>query len=249
VDVGGNPRDTYNRSSLPRRFCATNAVPLSLLDETSSQVFGRSPGSDYLDWYRLFRTGLSAGIGYTYEKYPEAQTFLGVSDRSSRLAQAAEAAVKDAIALLQAAESGDYAGFSNAWNLDAGDDGRPFGTLTVNVITGDEGGAGTDADIYFGMIFFDGATKEWPLEKEAYNDFERGDNDDYYLFLSDKTCDRASVKSVYLKMGAEHGLGVAWKVASIKIRVNGDAVFRRDINAWLNHHGDVWQSAAWNARG
>lgn len=248
VEVGGNPRDTYNRSSLPRRFCATSALPLSLLNDTSSRVFGRSPGSDYRGWYRLFRTGLSAGVGYTYQEYADAQKSLGISDRRSRLAQAAKAAVKDAIALLQAAESGDYAGFSNAWNLDAGNDGRPFGTLTISVRTGDESGAGTDADIYFGMTFFDGTTKEWPLEKEAYNDFERGDNDDYYLFLSDRTCDPGKVASVYLKMGAEHGLGVAWKLASIMIRVNGNLVFRHDINAWVNHHGDMWQSAGWNAR-
>jgi hypothetical protein len=57
------------------------------------------------------------------------------------------------------------------------------------------------------------------------------------------------VRTVYLKMGAEHGLGVTWRAASIKIRVNGDVVFDREINVWLNHRGDVWESAAWNEEG
>lgn len=248
VDIGGHPQDTYDRSSLPQKFCGTSALPLSLLGDTSSQVFGRTPGSDYRAWYRLFTTGLSTGVGYTYRKYPDAQSFLNVSDRRSRLTQAVGAAVNDAVALLRAAESGNFADFSDAWNLDAGKDGRPFGTLTVGVRTGDDRGAGTDADIHFGMTFADGITKEWLLDKEAYNDFERGDNDDYYLFLSDKTCEPAKVKSVYLKMGAEHGLGVAWQAASIRIRINGNLVFERNLDVWLRDQGSVWQSAAWNAQ-
>jgi hypothetical protein len=244
VDAGGHPPDSYDKSSLPGKFCATSALPLSLVEDTSSQVFGSSPGHDYLTYYRLFKTGLGTGIGYSYWTYPEAQRFLSTSDRSARLAKAVEAAVKDAAALLQAAERGDYADFSDAWNLDAGKGGRPFGTLTVNVRTGDARGAGTDADIYFGLVFDDGTTKEWLLDKEGYNDFERGDNDDYYLFLGDKDRGPAQVTNVYLRMGAEHGLGVAWQAASIRIRVNGAVVLAQDIGVWLNNQGDKWQSEA-----
>jgi hypothetical protein len=86
------------------------------------------------------------------------------------------------------------------------------------------------------------------LDKEAYNDFERGDSDDYYLFLPDQNCHPAKVETVYLRMGAAHGLGVAWKLASIKIRVNGEPVFDRNINVWLNRRADMWRSVAWNAR-
>jgi len=247
VDMGGHPQDTYSRSSLPGNFCDASALPLSLLGDASSEVFGRSPSGDYQAWYRLFKTGLSTGIGYTYQTYPEAQRFVSTADRRARLTRAVTEAVAEASALLQAAESGNYGGFSDAWNLDAANDGRPFGTLTVSVRTGDESGAGTDADIYFGLVFADGITKEWLLDKEGYNDFERGDNDDYYLFLADKNCDPARVKSVYLRMGAEHGLGVAWKPASIGIRVNGTLVFERNVNVWLNHRGEKWESAAWNA--
>jgi hypothetical protein len=246
VDIGGHSQDTYSPNSLPQQFCGSGALPVSLLNDVSAQVFGRSPGGHYREWYQLFKTGLSKRVGYTYQEYPEAMKVLAASDRRARLTQATEAAVKDAIALLQAAESGNYAGFSDAWNLDAGNDGRRFGTLTVSVGTSNAIGAGTDADIYFGMTFRNGVTKEWLLDKTGYNDFERGDNDDYYLFLSDKSCDPTNVGSIHLRMGAEHGLGVAWKAAAIMIRVNGDLVFSRDINIWLNHHGDAWRSPAWN---
>jgi hypothetical protein len=247
VDVGGHPRDTYDKGSLPEKFCPASALPLSLVEDTSSQVFGSSPGHDCLTYYRLFKTGLSTGIGYSYWTYPEAQRFLATSDRNVRLTRAVEAAVKDGAALLQAAERGDYRDFSDAWNLDAAKDDRPFGTLTVSVRTGDGRGAGTDADLYFGLVFDDGTTKEWLLDKEGYNDFERGDNDDYYLFLWDSNRRPSQVTSVYLRMGAEHGLGVAWQAASILVRVNGAIVLDQDIGVWLNHQGDKWQSAAWDA--
>ncbi len=247
VDIGGNPQDTYSKTSLPKNFGEAGALPLSLLNEVSSEVFGSSPGSHYRTWYGLFRKGLSEGVGYSYQKYPDAQKFLVTSDRRARLNQATETAVKEAVALLQAAEKGDYSGFSDAWNLDAGSDGRPFGTLTVSVATSDARGAGTDADIYFGLTFADGVTKEWLLDKEGYNDFERGDKDDYYLFLSDKSRAPVAVKSIYLRMGGEHGPAVAWKPASIKIRVNGNLLLDREINLWLKHNGDKWQNAAWNA--
>jgi hypothetical protein len=245
VAVGGHSEDSYNPNFLPQQFCGSSALPLSLLNEASAQVFGRSPGGHYREWYQLFKTGLSKRVGYTYQSYAEAQKVLATSDRAARLVRATEAAVKDAIPLLEAAESGNYSGFSDSWNLDAANDGRPFGTLTVSVRTGDAIGAGTDADIYFGMTFRSGVTKEWLLDKAGYNDFERGDDDDYYLFLSDKSCDPTEVASVYLKMGGEHGLGVAWKAGAIKIRVNGNLVFSRDLNVWLNHHGDAWR-AAWD---
>lgn len=246
VDIGGNAPDTYRAGSLPQRFCGASGVPLSLMNETSSQVFGSSPGGDYREWYQLFKNGLKAGVGYTYQKRSAAQQLLAAPHRTARLAAATQTAVQDAVALLQAAESGDYDGFSDAWNLDAGNDGRSIGALTVSVRTSDASRAGTDADIYFGLTFFDGVTKEWLLDKEGYNDFERGDNDDYYLFLAGRDRDPAKVASVYLRMGAEHGLGVSWKVAAITIRINGNQVFSRTINAWLNHHGDAWRSAAWN---
>jgi hypothetical protein len=246
VNVGEHGQDTYSPNSLPHKFCGSGVLPLSLLNDSSSQVFGSSPGSDYRAWYQLFMTGLSTGIGYDYQNYADAEKLLASSDRKARLTQATQATVKDAIALLQMAESGDYDGYSDAWNLDAADDGRPFGTLTVGVDTSDESLAGTDADIYFGMTFSDGVTKEWLLDKEGYNDFERGDRDDYYLLLSDKGCDPGKVSSIFFRMGAEHGFGVGWKVAAIRIRVNGDLVCSRDVDAWLNHHGDMWQSAAWS---
>ena len=248
VDIGGNPQDSYSKEVLPSRFCTTSEVPLSLLDSVSTEVFGRGPDRDYRTWYELFKTGLSTGVGYTYQRYADAQEVLATSDRRSRLAQATAAAIKDSVSLLQAAESGDYSGFSDTWNLDAGNDGRPFGTLTVSIHTGRETGAGTDGDIRFGMIFSDGITKEWLLDKEGYNDFERGDTDDYYLFLADQDRDPSKVASISLKMAAEHGLGVAWRLGSIKIRINGILVFSRDINTWLKRRGDTWQSVAWNAQ-
>jgi hypothetical protein len=48
-------------------------------------------------------------------------------------------------------------------------------------------------------------------------------------------------------MGAEHGFGVAWQVASIRVRINGKLIFEQNPNVWLRHQGNLWQSAAWNA--
>ena len=123
--------------------------------------------------------------------------------------------------------------FRDGWNLDAALDSRPIGTLVVTIKTSDKYLAGTDCDIYFGMKLSNGRVYERLLDKEGYNDFERNDLDDYFLYVGDKTFYPNQVASIWLR-SVKSGAGPDWHVNYIKVRINGVLVYTKNIKAWID---------------
>jgi hypothetical protein len=123
--------------------------------------------------------------------------------------------------------------FRDGWNLDAALDSRPIGSLVVTIHTSNKYLAGTDCDIYFGMRLSDGRIIENKIDKEGYNDFEKNDLDDYFVYVGDQTFYPNQVTSIWLK-SVKYGAGVDWHVDYIKVRINGTNVYSKTINSWIN---------------
>jgi hypothetical protein len=107
----------------------------------------------------------------------------------------------------------------------------PVSTLTVQVKTGDRRFAGTDDDVYLrvnnGLRF--------SLEKRAYNDFERGDDDTYAVPLDAVTRAGMSVKDITMAQleKSRDGVGGAWFLQSFAVRLNGRPVASKVVNRWM----------------
>lgn len=123
--------------------------------------------------------------------------------------------------------------FRDGWNLDAGLDSRPIGTLVIRIHTSDKWLAGTDSDIYFGMQLADGRVYQRLLDKAGYNDFERDDYDDYYLYVGDKTFYPQNVTKFWLK-NVKSGAGPDWHIDYIKVSINGVLVYTKSLKRWID---------------
>ena len=255
----------YNPVNMQRTFAGFDADGvISLARQASFNTYGMAPSiTDYRDWMKFFKriyldTG-AAGIdnwvyNYTYQEATDALSSGKLSDyqqfggmtRMQRLTKAYTEAEAFSAALLQDAERGIYDGFSDAWNLDAyHKDSRSIGTLTVNVRTAHDQGAGTDDDVFFGMILEDGTSWERILDKTLYNDLENGDNDDYYLFVSSHNFPIRNIKKVYLRKKSD-GITGGWKCASLRATVNGKALYDGEVNTWLEDDHLTWTRDAMN---
>lgn len=255
----------YNPANMQSTFASFDADGvISLARQASFNTYGMAPSiTDYRDWMDFFKdiyldTGVAGGDNWVYSysykeatdalsggRIPNYQEFGGMT-RMQRLTRAYSDAKAFSAALLQEAERGAYDGFSDAWNLDAyHKDGRSIGTLTVNVRTADAQGAGTDDDVFFGMILEDGTSWERILDKALYNDLESGDNDDYYLFASSHNFPIRNIKKVYLRKESD-GLAGGWKCASMRATVNGKALYDGEVNTWLEDDHLTWTADAMN---
>jgi hypothetical protein len=99
------------------------------------------------------------------------------------------------------------------------------------VKTGGRRLAGTDDDVYLRVnnrLRFD-------LDKRAYDDFERGDDDTYAVPLDAVT--RAGLSLNDLTMAriekSRDGVGGGWFLQSFVVRVNGRVVASKAVNRWL----------------
>ncbi len=242
--LGGHSSGSYSADLFPGTLCDPSALPAAFLGSISHLVYGIAVSADdFRSWYKIYRAGVSTGIGYTYTDYGEALSQLGQSDREARLRSAVDEAVLFAVGLLSAAERGDLSVFSDSWNLDAAIDGRPIGSLTVTIRTADDFEAGTDADIYFGMVGVDGHGKEWLLDKSGHNDFEKADIDEYYLFAQEMASAPGGMVSAYLRMGEHHGVENDWKCSSLRVQINGIVVADQAMDRWFRDEGDRYNLA------
>jgi hypothetical protein len=111
----------------------------------------------------------------------------------------------------------------------------PVSTLTVRVKTGDRRFAGTDDDVYLRVS----SGLRFDLEKRAYNDFERGDDDTYAVPLDVVTRAGLSVKDITMAQieKSRDGAGGGWYLQSFSVRLNGREVASKAVNKWLedNH--------------
>ncbi len=250
IAVGQHPEDSYSPEGLGRAFCSKERLPSGPFHQAALKVYGDAPqgggDADLKSWYGRLLTGLSSplgtrvSLGYTYTPYAEAQTRLDAT-RRSRLEQACSTAAERAAALLNAAQNGDYSAFSDAWNLDIGDDGRPVSSLTVAIHTADNTGAGTDATVLFGMATDDGHSAQWSLDNANHNDFERDRTDEFYLYLEDKGFDPRRLAKVWIEMGARSGPAPDWKCDALRVWVNGE---RREykVDKWFTSKARRWEA-------
>lgn len=239
VNFGGYKKSTYTNAYLRDKFATVlpTSDPATFFDQCATNFYGSisSPvtGNDLDVWLRMDAMKQALAGGYKYDdaekKLKNGKKIKGET-RIDRLDKAFNAAVTNAAVLLEAAERGDYKGFKDSWNLDAADDGRPIGTLTVNISTYDCDKAGTDDDIWFEMKLKSGEKYKRKLDKDGYNDFEKGDNDSYYLYVGDKKFDPKQITQVSLKRvpnGSDNG---GWRLKSIIIQINGDIVYNKAYN-------------------
>lgn|GEM_PF-2996605 len=117
-------------------------------------------------------------------------------------------------------------------------------SVSVKVRTADKLGAGTDADIYFGVQLRDGSKKEWLLDIPLYNDLEKGDDDWYHFFTGMPNARKDQVQSVYLRMANTKGLGPDWNCHSIRVSVNGGPERSFAVNKEFKKTGDTWSGTA-----
>lgn len=237
-----NYTTTLNKTNLPALFSMSDNVK-SILSGSSSKVYGYTPSySEIGEWFTIYKTTLELGVVYTYMDLSTAETNLALGTRKSRLINAFNTAVTNAVKLITYAESGNYTQFSDGWNLDAALDGRAIGTLTIKIKTADVLGAGTDCDIYFGMQLANGTNYERLLDKEGYNDFERNDNDDYYLYVGSQSFYSDQIRKVWIR-SKDAGVGTDWKVYTLNLEINGTNVLSRTINSWIDG-GESWTASS-----
>jgi len=108
----------------------------------------------------------------------------------------------------------------------------PVSTLTVRVETGNKRGAGTDDDVHLRV----NSRLRFDLNKRAYNDFERDDDDTYAVALDGPTYDGLKVADIdRLQIEkSRDGLGGGWYLKGVTVRLNGTTIAsNRSINRWL----------------
>jgi hypothetical protein len=246
-DLAGHPAGSYRSEELRKSLCDDARIPADAVSRASLAVYGEATPDDRLDgfrtWYGRLLTAvgrelLGLEVGYKYTDHAEALAALSEDDRLARLKSAFGTAVRSAAELCDAAQKGGYTGFTDRWNLDAG----AIGTLTVRVHTADASGAGTDADVYFGLALDDGTEHEWSLDKPGYNDFERNDTDDYYLYFPSEPQTQEHIRRVWLRMGARHGVAPGWRCGSVAVACSGRQVCAVKVDRRFAARNDRWQA-------
>ncbi|MBZ9618531.1 PLAT/LH2 domain-containing protein [Clostridium estertheticum] len=216
-------------------FSNIDEIPFGLVNEVSEKVYGVSQtlAEEKLQCNTLI-AGLKTGIGYNYGDLQKSREFLAQNGRSERLKNAFTDAENNCTSLLIAAENGDFSKFSDRWNLDVGKSKSPISSLTAVVETGEKFGAGTDDDVFLDIQLKNGKTKEWKLDKNNYNDFEQGDNDEYYLYINDIDFSPNDVKKVIVKKKkANISYGADWYLKTITVNVNGTDALKQTVNSWV----------------
>jgi hypothetical protein len=115
----------------------------------------------------------------------------------------------------------------------------PVTSMTVRIETGDRRFAGTDDDVYLRI----NGGQRFSLEKRAFNDFERGDDDTYSVPIGAATrngltvgdIDRVAIEK------SRDGVGGGWFLRGVTLNVNGQPLVRdRAINRWLEKSSRTW---------
>lgn len=247
--LGNQNQSLYENKKLANIYSETGSIPFDLVNEISEKIYKTSASvSEEKRWCDVLLTGLNTGIGYTYTDYNKSLNYLNQNSRKERLVKAFSTAEDQCIKLLSKAEGGDYSNFTDRWNLDVGASESPISSLTAIVKTGTKSGAGTDDDIYFGIELKTGDTKEWKLDKSFYNDFENGDNDEYYLYINDMDFSPRLVNRVWLKKKhINYSIGEAWYLDSLEVNVNGEIALYQDANQWVNKNDSIYFDADWSS--
>jgi hypothetical protein len=108
--------------------------------------------------------------------------------------------------------------------------------LRVEVTTGDVTWAGTDDDVTLTL-----AGRDWNLDNEDHDDFERGNTDGFDL--DPQTGLQASdIHSIRIHKSPD-GFAGGWRLHGVKLIVNDSAVFEdQAIDRWLEDDDRTWSA-------
>ena len=242
VNIGGHSLNDYTASKFTNYFASVNDIPYDLIVNATSRVYDFSLSSAEMKLYATtYMTGVRTGVAYTYEDYNKALKVLEQNNRRQTLETVIKDATSWSVDLLTNAENGNYEGFSDAWNLDVGLTDRPISSFVVVIKTMDKLWAGTDDDIVFGIKTKSGAKQEWLLDKPLYDDFERGDLDDYHIWLKDGTIKPSDIASIYIRKDPTGKPGPDWDCEYVQVELNGKIVFKEILNKEFNSIENYWE--------
>ncbi|MBU3133879.1 zinc dependent phospholipase C family protein [Clostridium gasigenes] len=234
ADIAKKPIEDYSKGIAPI-FSNIEDIPFDLVNDVSQKVYGVSANlSEEKLQCKTLIIGLQTGIGYNYGDLQKSKELLSQNGRLERLKNAFIDAQNKCTSLLIEAEKGDYSKFSDRWNLDVGKSASPISSLTAVVETGNEFGNGTDDDIFLNIQLKNGTIKEWKLDKKNYNDFEQGDNDEYYLYINEIEFAPSDVDKVIVKKkGVSSSIGADWYLKAITVNVNGTDALKQNVDNWI----------------
>ncbi|MBB6716629.1 zinc dependent phospholipase C family protein [Clostridium gasigenes] len=234
ADIAKKPIEDYSKGIAPI-FSNIEDIPFDLVNDVSQKVYGVSANlSEEKLQCKTLMIGLQTGIGYNYGDLQKSKELLSQNGRLERLKNAFIDAQNKCTSLLIEAEKGDYSKFSDRWNLDVGKSASPISSLTAVVETGNEFGNGTDDDIFLNIQLKNGTIKEWKLDKKNYNDFEQGDNDEYYLYINEIEFAPSDVDKVIVKKkGVSSSIAADWYLKAITVNVNGTDALKQNVDNWI----------------
>lgn len=117
---------------------------------------------------------------------------------------------------------------------------EPVETITVRVKTSNARYAGTDDHVYLRI-----GAERFELDKRAYDDFERGDDDTYSVPIDEATrlgLTRGDITRIQLEKSPDRLAG-GWKLGAVSVRVNGRLLYGRSgIERWLEDDHRTWRA-------
>lgn len=120
--------------------------------------------------------------------------------------------------------------------------GEPVSTMTVEIRTANDRGAGTDDDVSLRV----GPGLSFGLDKSLYDDFERNDRDTYSVPIDSATrrgLTVGDIQFVEIAKSRDGRLGGAWKLGGVKLTVNGRVVYSKTkVNRWLEKNRRTWRA-------
>ena len=118
---------------------------------------------------------------------------------------------------------------------------EPVTTMTVEIRTSSKAFSGTDDDVYLRI----GPNLRFPLDKRLYDDFERGDRDNYSVPIDAAVLAGLKVgdiSRVQIEKSPD-GVGGGWRLRGVKLVVNGRTLYARDhIDRWLEDSHRTWRA-------
>jgi hypothetical protein len=120
--------------------------------------------------------------------------------------------------------------------------GQPVRSITLRVHTADTRSAGTDDDVDVQL----GPGLRLSLQKRAYDDFERDDDDTYSLPIDQATRSGLTLGDITQLqiLKSRDGLGGAWRLGGVQLVVNDRTLYRNDaVNRWLQDDHRTWTAS------
>jgi hypothetical protein len=124
---------------------------------------------------------------------------------------------------------------------------EPLTSLRVEVRTSDVANAGTDDDVYLRI----NGTQRFQLDKDGYDDFERGRRDTYSAPIDAAFAAGLSVgdiERIQVEKSPDGSYG-GWKLGGVKVVANGRVIYANDaVERWLEDSSRTWTAAGFVPR-